>query len=132
MITKEEILMNRIKYEDLTPEMKSNLDRLVVALNVVRTAYGKPMTVSSGYRSPEQNAALANSAKRSLHMELKACDFKDADGKLDQWCLEHQDLLESAGLWQENPANTGTWCHLDISTSRDTKKKREYKRVFNP
>ena len=132
MITKEEILMGRIKYEDLSNEHKDNLNKLVTALNIIRNSYGKIMIVSSGYRSPAQNAALANSAKKSLHMSCMACDFKDIDGKLDQWCLENQDILESAGLWQENPVNTGTWCHLDISTSRNTAIKREHKRVFNP
>lgn len=130
-ITKEEILMGRVKYEDLSQELKDNLDKLVIALNVVRTAYGKPMIVSSGLRTAVQNSALANSAKKSLHMVCKACDFKD-DGTLDAWCLANQDLLESAGLWQESPDSTPTWCHLDISTDRSTKIKRAYKRVFNP
>lgn len=130
-VSREEILMGRISYDDLSQDMKDNLDRLVIAVNVVRTAYNKPMYVSSGYRSPQQNAALPNSAKRSLHMSCAACDFKDPDGELDKWCLANQDLLEKAGLWQESPESTPGWCHLDVG-SRDTTIPRVYKRVFIP
>lgn len=130
MITREEILMGRIKYEDLSPEMQENLEKLLVAVNEIRKAYGKPMIVSSGYRSPEKNAAIGG-AKRSLHMQCLACDFRDADGKLDEWCLQNQDLLESLGLWQESPDHTPNWCHLDLG-KRDTTKPRKHKRVFNP
>ena len=129
-ISKNEVLMGRIKEEELSPELKVNLDVLVKALNVIRSAYGKPMSVSSGYRSPDKNAAIGGS-KKSHHMTCKACDFKDADGKLSAWCLVNQDLLEANGLWLENPEFTKGWTHLDTGL-RDTKIKRKHKRVFNP
>lgn len=129
-ISKSEILMGRIKEEDLSDELKANLDKLVAALNVVRSAYGKPMRVSSGYRSPAKNAAIGGS-KKSHHMTCKACDFKDPDGALDAWLLENQDLLEANGLWLEDPSATPGWSHLDIGV-RDTTRKREHKRVFKP
>jgi hypothetical protein len=130
MITKEEILMGRIKYEDLSQELKDNLDRLVIALNVIRTAYGQIMRVSSGYRSPAKNAAIGG-AKKSHHMNCMACDFKDADGKLDAWLLDNQDLLEANGLWLESPDHTPGWAHLDTGV-RNTQIKRKHKRTFNP
>jgi zinc D-Ala-D-Ala carboxypeptidase len=129
-ISKEEVLMGRIKYEDLSDELKGNLNQLVAALNVIRKAYNKPMIVSSGYRSPAKNAAIGG-AKKSHHMTCRACDFKDSDGLLDAWCLANQDLLEANGLWQEDPAATPGWVHLDQGV-RDTTKKREHKRVFKP
>jgi uncharacterized protein YcbK (DUF882 family) len=129
-ISKSEILMGRIKEEELSDELKANLEKLTAALNGVRTAYGKPMIVSSGYRSPAKNASIGG-AKKSHHMSCKACDFKDTDGSLDTWCLMNQDLLEKLGLWQEHPDATPGWVHLDIG-ERDTTKKREYKRVFKP
>ncbi len=129
-IKREEILMGRVKYEDLSDEMKANLDKLTAALNVIRAAYGKSMTVSSGYRSPDKNAAIGG-AKKSHHMSCMACDFKDADGKLDAWLLENQDLLEANGLWLENPDQTLGWTHLDIGV-RNTSVKRKHKRTFNP
>ena len=122
--------MGRIKEEELSDELKTNLEKLTAALNEVRKAYGKAMIVSSGYRSPAKNAAIGG-AKKSLHMTCLACDFKDTDGKLDAWCLANQDLLEKLGLWQEHPDATPGWCHIDLGT-RDTTKKREYKRVFKP
>lgn len=113
MVTKKEILMGRDIEYPLTVEMQANLDKLTIAVNGIRTAYNKPMYVSSGYRPGKYNAA-AGGAKASAHMTCEAVDFKDSDGELDKWCTENQDLLQSLGLWQEHPDATKGWCHLDI------------------
>lgn len=112
MITADEILMGRDKQAPLTSELKENLETLLTALNKFRAIYGKPMIVTSGYRPPEINAGVPNAAKHSNHMICLACDFKDADGSLDQWCIDNQQVLVDCGLWQESPASTGGWCHL--------------------
>lgn len=73
---------------------------------------------TSGYRSPEYNASLAargyNPAAKSNHMLALACDVDDADGTLDDWCMEHAEQLEAHGLWFEHPAATKGWCHLQV------------------
>ncbi len=112
LITAAEILMGRDKANPLTSELKENLESLLVALNKFRLAYGKPMTVSSGYRPPATNASTKGAAKHSWHMVCFACDFKDLDGSLDAWCLAHLDVLKDAGLWLESPDSTPGWCHL--------------------
>jgi hypothetical protein len=45
---------------------------------------------------------------------------------LDDWCLEHPEVLQEIGLWQEHPAATKGWCHLQIVPPRSGK------RVFFP
>lgn len=114
MVTKAEVLMGRDKQypADYTKEVSDNIDKLLIALNKLRKAYGKPMTVSSGWRPPSINAATAGAAKRSNHMIGNACDFKDTDGKLDEWCLANLKLLEEFGLWLEHPDATKGWCHV--------------------
>lgn len=131
MITKTEILMGRVKESDLPPEQQIALDKLCTALNVIRSAYGKPMSVSSGYRSPNQNASIGG-AKKSYHMTCQACDFVDKDGSLDKWLSEHQDILEKAGLWQEHSDFTPGWAHLDIGIRPMKSRPNCLKRQFNP
>jgi hypothetical protein len=45
-------------------------------------------------------------------MTGQAIDLADPDGDLDEWCLEHPDMLELYGLWQEHPSATKGWAHL--------------------
>lgn len=123
MISRAEILMGRDKDYPLTPEMERNLDKLLAALNKFRALYGKPMIVTSGYR-PRPYNDVAHGAKNSPHLTCEACDFADKDGKLDAWCMIHQDILVSCGLYLESPMNTVGWCHLQ---TRPTKN-----RVFSP
>lgn len=125
MITKEEVLMGRIKYEDLSQELKNNLDKLLIALNLFRAAYGKPMYVSSGYRSPEDNKA-AGGANKSNHMLCLACDFKDSDNKLKEYIKSNPTILEQCGLYQEDPSSTVSWTHLQCSPPKSGN------RVFKP
>lgn len=113
MLTREDILMGREVEYPLTPELETNLEKLLIALNKFRAAYGKPLRVTSGYRPGKYNVA-AHGAPRSSHLTCQACDFADADGSLDQFCLDNLQLLEDCGLWLESPANTPGWTHLQI------------------
>lgn len=117
--------MGREKTFPLSPEQEQNLEQLIVALNKLRTAYGKPMYVTSGYRPPSVNTAVGG-AKKSSHMSCQACDFADSDGSLDEWCLANLDILEECGLYLESPMHTLGWCHLQI------KKPASGNRVFIP
>lgn len=128
MINKSELLMGRdVQYAaEYTQEISANLDKLLIHLNQFRALYGKPMTVSSGWRPAAVNAALANAAKKSNHMLGLACDFKDADGSLAAWCLNNLTILEQCGLYMEDPASTPNWCHLQCVPPKSGK------RVFKP
>lgn len=58
-----------------TPEVVENLKLLVdMVLDPLRDAYGKPITVTSGYRSPALNAAVKGS-KTSQHVKGQAADI---------------------------------------------------------
>lgn len=60
---------------DPTPEVLENLKQLVNnVLDPLRNAYGKPIIVTSGYRSPALNAAVKGS-KTSQHMKGQAADI---------------------------------------------------------
>lgn len=60
---------------DPTPEAAENLKQLVNnVLDPLRDAYGKPVIVTSGYRSPALNKAVKGS-KTSQHVKGQAADI---------------------------------------------------------
>jgi hypothetical protein len=125
MITRDEVLMGRDKEFPLNSELEKNLEILLKALNKFRAIYGKPMVVSSGYRPGKHNKS-AGGALKSNHVICLACDFQDSDGKLDDFCLKNQSILESCGLWLEHPMATPGWVHLQAVAPRSGR------RVFIP
>lgn len=116
MISRDEYLMGRDKRWPLTPELEDNLKRFLEAINHLRTAYGKPMIVTSGYRPPEINAAVGGS-KKSKHMECLAIDIADKEGELGQWLLANKELLFKHNLFVEHPACTPGWAHIQLGPS---------------
>jgi hypothetical protein len=111
--TRKEILMGRDVANPLTPEMESNLTKLIEALSIVRHAYGKPLQVSSGYRPSDINKA-AGGANRSAHMTCQACDLVDSNREFANWCINNLNILKQAGLYLEDPRWTPRWVHLQI------------------
>lgn len=62
-----------------TPEHEIALVALTAnSLDLTRIAAGRPVRVTSGYRSPALNAALPNASKTSQHMLGEAADIKVA------------------------------------------------------
>jgi hypothetical protein len=81
-----------------------NLERLAYQLEVIRTIVGKPIQITSGYRSYDVNAAVGGS-KTSDHMEGCAADFVVA-GMTPSEVIEkvkdfipHKQLIEEFGRW---------------------------------
>lgn len=83
-------------------------------------------TVTSGWRPPGINATTPGAAPRSKHMTGKAIDISDPEGDIDQWCLDHPDVMEELELWQEHPSATKGWCHVQIVPPKSGR------RVFYP
>ena len=59
---------------DVPEEYMDNVRELAENLQVLRDKIGKPITVISGYRSPEYNKKI-DGARRSQHMLAKAGDL---------------------------------------------------------
>jgi hypothetical protein len=97
----------------LTPEMSANLLRLHVAMNLIRTAYGKPMLITSGVRSIEDHKRIYLELARkqgitnpripmgSKHLQAAACDVLDKDGALYRWCKENPEIMDAADVYLE-------------------------------
>lgn len=122
--------LNPHEYE-LTSEQISHLQDLFVAINRVRQAYGKPMYVSSGVRSVDEQIRIYTVMGRtpalgSAHIKAAACDIKDVDGELWNWCMANLHLLEEAGLYLEDKHYTPTWVHFQTIAPKSGN------RIFKP
>lgn len=119
MITRDEVLKGQ-----LCPiELEANLERLLAQLNEFRVTYGRPLYVTSGYRTLEHNSSIGGRTK-SAHLTCEACDFSDPHKELAKWILENLSILESCDLYMEDPEHTPTWVHLQT--------RKASRRVFLP
>lgn len=105
--------MGRVKFEDLTPEYQLNLCKLMVAGNKLRSAYGLPMTLSSGYRDPAYNKSIGG-APNSWHCRAGAIDISDPKQELQKWILANKEKVKAMGLQLEPFSKTPSWVHGDI------------------
>lgn len=123
----------------LSPEIRTEAERTVELVNKLLrglTSAGvetlrSPRTgsvLSSGWRPPEVNEAIAGAAPRSHHIWGRAADLYDPEGEIDDYLMtaEGQELLKTLGLWMEHPAATKGWCHVQ------TRPPRSGRRVFYP
>lgn len=108
-------LLGQNKLEDQSIEIQGNLKILLEKINKVRSAWNKPMTVTSGLRSKEHHIQIyKNLAKQkgkvfdlskvpmgSAHLKGAACDISDPDGSLYRWVQSNIKLMEQIGLWME-------------------------------
>lgn len=128
MITMNEILMGRVKLQDLPKEIQDNLNELLKRINIIRAAYGKSMKVNDGYRRPQD--APTNGSPTSWHYKGAAIDIDDNDaGDFAKWVINNLSLVKNAGLWIEDVRWTngcGSWVHFQIYPPKSGK------RVFIP
>jgi hypothetical protein len=84
---------------DNTPDEQAleNLKTLCeMVLQPVREHFGKSVTVNSGFRSPESNAAVGGS-KTSDHCKGQACDIEIAgvaNADLAQWIMDNLEYTQ--------------------------------------
>jgi len=91
--------------------------RLYSAMKKIRSHFGKPLEIESGYRSPAYNAALRkrskNVAKNSLHMRCAAIDFRIRGVPIKTIARYAASLPEVGGI-----GTYRTWLHIDSGSRR--------------
>lgn len=94
-----------------TPQALENLKRLAATLEEVRALVGKPLIVSSGYRSKDVNRAVGGS-KMSAHMSGLAADI-NCPG-LSPVALAH--VIKSSGIaFDQLILEFDSWVHIAIA-----------------
>lgn len=131
MISMDELLKGA-RLEDQDQDVQKSLKILLERVNKIRTAYGKPMTVTSGLRTKEDHIRVykEKAAKEgkpfddkkipwgSQHLKGCAVDVYDPNQDLQQWCLDNVDVLENVELWCEDFSATHSWVHFQIRAPR--------------
>ena len=114
-----------------TEEALSNLQKLAThILQPVRDHFGKPLIITSGYRSPELCLKIG-STTTSQHTKGQASDFEIggiANKDLSDWIHQNLDydqlILE---FWKPKDANSG-WVHCSYKGEGQNRK--QYLRAF--
>jgi hypothetical protein len=117
---------DRLFASELTADIVGNAAVLIERVHKLLKVFGEERDITSGWRPPAVNGNTPGAALKSKHMTGQAVDLADPDGDLDEWCLEHQDMLELHKLWLEHPSATKGWCHLQSIPPKSGK------RVFYP
>lgn len=114
---------------DNTPDEWVTENLRQVALNVfqpLRDAFGCPIYVSSGYRSPELNRAIGG-AKRSQHMEGRALDL-DADvfgectnAQIFNYIKENLEFDQI--VWEFGDEDNPNWVHVSYVHDGNNRKR---------
>jgi len=93
--------------------VRQNIVRLANALQVIRDEVKQPITITSGYRSPEHNRAVRGAAN-STHLTGLGADFRVANMTPVQVVEVIERLIASGRIPQGGLKAYSTWCHYDI------------------
>lgn len=122
MISMQELL-GKANLEDQSPEIQANLAILLDRINQIRAAWGRPMTVTSGLRTKDDQLRIYRAKGvpdshipwGSWHLKGGAVDIFDPNRELQAWCKENEEILEKTQLWMEDFSATPNWCHFQIT-----------------
>jgi len=125
VITSQTAIRKKI---DNTPSEAVILNLIIVAVHVfqrVRDHFGKPIRVSSGYRSPKLNKEVGGSAS-SQHVTGEALDIQGTNGVTNAQIFQYiKDNLDFDQLiWEYGTEGEPAWVHVSY------RKKGNRKQVF--
>ena len=93
---------------------------LVVLLQCIREHFGKPITITSGYRTAEHNAKVGGS-KSSQHLLGRAADIQVAGVSPDAVAAYAESLMPTWGGVGRYPVKAGRakgWVHVDTRANK--------------
>ena len=110
----KELIVTKTGIDNTPPNhIIDNLYTLAQALEKVRTACGNnPVTVLSGYRSPDVNKAVGGS-KTSAHMKGLAADFVVGNMTIK----EVFDTIRKAGIVYDQLILEPSWIHIGLAAA---------------
>lgn len=93
--------------------IKKNIIEMIHNLQVIRDEVKVPISITSGYRSPEHNAKVKG-AKDSQHVKGTAVDFKVQGLKPKEVALIVERLIKDGKIKQGGIGIYPSWVHYDI------------------
>ena len=93
---------------------------LVVLLQAIREHFGKPITITSGYRTAAHNKSVGG-AKSSQHLLGRAADIQVADTTVEAVAAYAESLMPDWGGVGRYPVKAGRtkgWVHVDTRAKK--------------
>lgn len=108
------------------PDVEANLLILAQGLERIRELLGKPLIISSGYRSPKVNAGIGG-APNSYHTKGLAADFTVPGMTPAQVCYELEafkdQVLYDKIILEFPHSATGGWVHVQFAEVEEPPRK---------
>ena len=95
-------------------------ETLTVVLQCIREHFGKPVTITSGYRTPAHNAAVGG-AKSSQHLLGRAADIRVQGISVEDVAAYAESLMPDWGGVGRYPVKAGRatgWVHVDTRQNK--------------
>lgn len=95
-------------------------ETLTVVLQCIREHFGKPVTITSGYRTPAHNAKVGG-AKSSQHLLGRAADIQVAGTSVEDVAAYTESLMPDWGGVGRYPVKAGRatgWIHVDTRADK--------------
>lgn len=110
------------------PVEKARLQAVIYnVMQPLRDAMRRPIVITSGYRTPDLNAAIGG-AINSQHMKGEAIDFVDPKGNLAQMFYYIKDNLPYDQLiWEAGNDEQPQWIHVSYKAVGNRRKVLKYK-----
>lgn len=108
---------------NVSSEIKANIEKLLIAVNKMRLAYGKPLQVTSGYRSLEDHLAIyaakgiidqSKIPMQSNHLKGLAVDLVPLSGSVKEfqdWIIKN---YADKDLYFEDFEYSKSWVHAQL------------------
>jgi len=94
-----------------------NIRFLAEALQIIRNEVNRPITITSGYRSPQHNKNIKGALK-SMHLTGMAADFR-VSGMTPKEVFDLVDNLIDKGLIPQGGLKAySSWIHYDIAGTK--------------
>ena len=103
---------------DMPSDVYMNIIKLVKQLQFLRDYTGRAITINSGYRSPEHNAKVGGSSKKSQHMLGKAADITIEGLKPTEVYRIIENLIDMGEMLQGGLGLYDTFVHYDIRKTK--------------
>ena len=93
-------------------QLNSLVNLVEKILQPIRDLYGKPITVTSGFRNEKVNKAVGG-AKTSQHMRGEAADIKCSDNAAVFKLIKDNFLFDQL-IWEKGNDNQPAWVHVSL------------------